>query len=108
LLSWKSPRYGFSSNAFVGKVVGNAFWKDRKRPVPRALAGPKDFGPWWRFPAGDDLAIIKNYHISIKPYLKFCPNASVAATVRAWEQLQRMPLVFDSVVPSHFAVVLEA
>jgi hypothetical protein len=107
-LSWQSPRYGFSSNAFVGKVVGDAFGKDRKGPGASALARPKDFGPWWRFPTGYYLTVIKNYHISIKPYLKFCPDASVAATFRAWEQLQGVPLVFDSVVPGHLAVVLEA
>ena len=77
-------------------------------PVPRAFAGPKDFGSWWRFQAGDDLAVMKNYHISIKLYLKLCLDASVAATVRAWEQLQSVPLIFDSVVPGPFAVVLEA
>ena len=56
MLNWKSPCYGFSSTAFVGKVVGDAFGKNRKRPVPCGLVRPKDFGPWWSFPAGDDLA----------------------------------------------------
>jgi hypothetical protein len=85
LLNWRSFNAGFGGNVFADKVVGDAFRKGREYIVPLAVAGPKDSSPWWRFLAGDDLAVMKNYHISIKPYLNFCLEASVATMLCVWQ-----------------------
>jgi hypothetical protein len=84
-LNRRSFNDGFGGSVFADKVVGDAFRKGRKYIVPLAIAGPKDSSPWWCFLAGDDLALMKNYHISIKPYLNFCLDASIATMLRVWK-----------------------
>jgi hypothetical protein len=78
---------GFRISVFVDKVVGDAFRKDMKYAAPDAVARPEDTCPGWCFSTGDHTTLVKHDQVAIQAYLNFGPDAGVATTVRAREQL---------------------